>query len=266
MSMLGVDISEFQSPGAISFDGIDFVIIRASYGKGGFDKHMKAHADTALAQNKLIGFYHYAYPDFGNSPQEEAETFLTAIKPYIGKAILALDWEGGAIPFPASWPLNFMDIVSRETGAIPFFYTFASEAKKEKWKQLSKKYPLWIAHWGVDKPNCGVWSECLIHQYSDKPVDQDITSSKLTRSNWHNYTGGNNMTQQEFNKMMDTYLAERAAKSVSNWAEDAVENIKALGVMVGDANGRFRGRSFVTREELAQVISSLIKRYHPKGL
>lgn len=264
--MRGIDISEFQRPGSVSFDGNDFVIIRASYGNGGLDKHMKAHADMAIAQNKLIGFYHYAYPDFGNSAEEEAETFLTAVKSYIGKGILALDWEGKAIPYPASWALEFMDIVARETGATPFFYTFASETKKDKWKQLAQKYPLWVAHWGTDKPDCGVWGECLIQQYSDKPVDQDITSSKLTRSNWHNYTGGNNMTQQEFDKMMDTYLAERAAKSVSKWAVGAVENIKDLGIMVGDANGRIRAQSFVTREEVAQVISSLIKRYHPKGL
>lgn len=186
--------------------------------------------------------------------------------PYIGKAILALDWEGEAVRYPASWAAEFMNIISRETGATPFFYTFASETTKAKWKAIAKRYPLWIAHWGINNPDCGVWKEFHIHQYTDHPVDQDVTSDKLTRENWHKYTGGDNMTQQEFNKMMGIYLAELAEKDVSKWAKGSVESVKNIGVMVGDANGQFRGQSFVKREELAQVISSLIKRYHPKGL
>ena len=42
---------------------------------------------------KLLGVYHFARPDLGNSPEAEAEFFVNNIKGYLNEAIIALDWE-----------------------------------------------------------------------------------------------------------------------------------------------------------------------------
>lgn len=65
------------------------------------------------------------------------------------------------------------------------------------------------------------------------------------------------MTQEQFNAFMDNYLAERAQLPASKWAEEALTNAKAEGIIVGDGDGNQRPKSFVTREELAVVINKL---------
>ncbi len=57
----------------------------------------------------------------------------------------------------------------------------------------------------------------------------------------------------EWKKFMDQYRAELAKKPASNWAKEAVDYVKKEGIMNGDANGQFRPRDFITREEVAAI-------------
>ncbi|HEU4963602.1 MAG TPA: cadherin-like beta sandwich domain-containing protein [Bacilli bacterium] len=43
----------------------------------------------------------------------------------------------------------------------------------------------------------------------------------------------------------------------SHWAYDAIANVYAQGIMIGDPNGNFRPEAVVTRAEMAQVIANL---------
>lgn len=65
------------------------------------------------------------------------------------------------------------------------------------------------------------------------------------------------MTAEEVKKIaleaIQEYNAEQAKKATPKWAEDAVEAVKAAGVMSGDEGG-FRPESTVKRDELAQTI------------
>lgn len=57
------------------------------------------------------------------------------------------------------------------------------------------------------------------------------------------------MTQEQFNKMMDAYLAERAERAPSPWAEAAVRHAKASGITDGT-----RPQDFATREEVLTML------------
>lgn len=68
-----------------------------------------------------------------------------------------------------------------------------------------------------------------------------------------------NVTQEEFNVMMENYLAILAEKDPGEWSEEAREFVCENGLMQGDADGNMRWKSFLTREEMAQLL------YNEKG-
>lgn len=170
----GIDISAWQTGGKVNYSGCDFVIIRATKG-GAKDSEMLAHYNKALKENKLIGFYHYAYPDLGNTAKAEADNFVETVKPYLGKTILALDFEQNALTIanPDKWALDFLNEVYKQTGIRPMLYVQASAVHKFKMVQANN-YGLWIAHWGADKPTINPWKFYALWQYRGEPLDLDF--------------------------------------------------------------------------------------------
>ena len=65
------------------------------------------------------------------------------------------------------------------------------------------------------------------------------------------------MTQEQFNEMMDKWLAQRAAEPASDWSEKERTWMEEMGLIRGDEAGNRSYKSFCTREELAAVIYRL---------
>ena len=67
------------------------------------------------------------------------------------------------------------------------------------------------------------------------------------------------MTQEQFDQMMDNWLARRAQEPASDWAKPYIEEAIEAGAMA-EVNGTIeRPQSFVTRQELATVAAALSK-------
>ena len=62
------------------------------------------------------------------------------------------------------------------------------------------------------------------------------------------------MTQDQFNRMMDTWIAQQAAKPASTYAEGALSWAKEQGIMVGDEKGNQMPQSYVKRQDLALML------------
>lgn len=67
------------------------------------------------------------------------------------------------------------------------------------------------------------------------------------------------MTQERFNELMDSYLAQRAQLDPGDWSAPARAWAQDRGIVVGDGAGGFRYRSFATREEMVQMLYQLSK-------
>lgn len=65
------------------------------------------------------------------------------------------------------------------------------------------------------------------------------------------------MTQERFNELMDSYLARRTQLGPSEWSAPARKWAEAAGIVAGDGDGSFRYRSFTTREETLQMLYQL---------
>lgn len=66
------------------------------------------------------------------------------------------------------------------------------------------------------------------------------------------------LDQAQFNKMMDTYLAERGQEEPSDWSKDAREWAEKKGIIKGTDVG-MEYQSFVTREQLVTMLNRMKK-------
>lgn len=68
------------------------------------------------------------------------------------------------------------------------------------------------------------------------------------------------VTQEEFNTMMNTWIAEQAEKDASSWSAEARTWAEKNGLISGDAKGRKLYKKFLTREEFAVVLYRALHR------
>lgn len=178
MGLNGIDISSWQDDLVVSAMGTcDFVIVKATGGAGYSNECFRRHADETLAAGKLLGCYHYAR-DRGYEGSAEADHFIAAFRPYVGKAIPFLDWEADALSLGPSWAKRWLDRVKAKTGVTPGIYTSKSVLFSYDWAAVAKTYPLWVAQYPnyeetgflsepwTDGWDFGAWSSPLIFQYT----------------------------------------------------------------------------------------------------
>lgn len=74
------------------------------------------------------------------------------------------------------------------------------------------------------------------------------------RETWKAEQEDKEVTQEQFNKMMDTYLAERERQPVSDWAKEDWEKAKAGGITDGNMP-----QAFATREQVISLIRRAVR-------
>lgn len=148
----------------------DGVIAKATEGVSYKNPFFATDCNTALEQGKLIGCYHYARAE-KNGAEDEALWFLRNCKDYIGKAILALDWEGASLSVNPSWARTWLDTVYKITGVRPLIYTSESVVKTLGDVQ-SGNYGLWVAKYSKKTPSVAPWKFKALWQYTSSPYDK----------------------------------------------------------------------------------------------
>ena len=199
--MRGIDISRWQSDLDISKIDCDFVIVKATQSTDYISPAFTQQIEQAISLGKLVGIYHYAG---GGGAQAEAEHFINTVKPYIGKAILCLDWEGEQNPNfkNPTYAMMWLDYVKNSTGVVPFIYMSKSVCRQYSW---DASYPLWCAQYAnsnttgwqeypwTDNKGFGAWEEPLIFQYTGSGIVDgyggklDLDKAYITAKEWKAY-------------------------------------------------------------------------------
>lgn len=199
--MRGIDVSGWQ--GSMNFSDWDFVMMKASEGNGFKDKMLDKHYDNLHGSSdgkpdkkKCYGFYHYARPDLGNSPEEEAQWFLSLVGHHAGYAMLALDWEGESLKYGTDWALRWLDYVHAKTGVKPLIYIQGSQEWTGNYNAIrDRDYGLWIAHWGVNSPVVKNWPFYAMWQYQGSPLDTNLFNGD--ESIWRLYCQGERVYEDD---------------------------------------------------------------------
>ena len=175
----GIDISHhnFYMKDLHDINTKDFVIMKATEGVRFRDNKLPVYMNV-LNDDMLYGFYHFARPDLGNDPEDEAKNFVNYIRKYISdRSILALDVEAAALSVKGldRWCATWMQIVEIETGILPLLYCSTAETKKFT-ATAALGCGLWAAKWG-NKPTqkqIDPWPFWAIWQYTDSEIFSGI--------------------------------------------------------------------------------------------
>lgn len=171
----GIDISSHQGGLNVGAIWADFVIVKATEDDDYENPYKDSQAQATLGAGKRLGFYHFARP--GDSAAQ-ARYFVDAVRDYVGKATLWLDWEANAVEQGPGWAKTFLDTVRSLTGATPGIYMNGSAVDGYDWSAVAPQYPLWYAG-GPDYsdygssysdptvPTVSYWGSPLIHQYTE---------------------------------------------------------------------------------------------------
>lgn len=203
--MNGIDISSYQAELNAGIVPSDFVIIKATEGTNYINPTWEEQAGQVTQANKLLGFYHFA--SIGN-PITEADFFISVVKNYIGKAILVLDFEAGAIN---AWgnvgARQFLNRVKEKTGINPMIYMSSDVTRQFNWSIISSTNPLWVAQYAsmsptgyqsepwTDGKGYGTWNSAVIHQYSSAGSlanwngNLDINLAYINANQWKSLAG-----------------------------------------------------------------------------
>lgn len=142
----GIDISSWQDGLNVASVAADFVIIKATGGKGYVNPSCDKHFQQAKTSNKRRGVYHFRDDGFPGTAQEEADYFVDNIKGYLdGNTLLVLDWEDGDLGNVA-WARAWLDRVKDRTGVKPMIYMSESVVNSHDWSRvIDGDYGLWVA-------------------------------------------------------------------------------------------------------------------------
>lgn len=198
--LTGIDISHhnYNMKDRGEINSLDFVIMKATEGIRFKDNKMPVYMNI-LDKDMLYGFYHFARPDLGNTPADEAVHFLRTVTPYLSKkSLLALDVEANALNVPDidHWCCTWAQIVEIESGILPLIYCSSAETKKFP-VTAALGCGLWVAKWGK-KPTAkqlepwdfyAIWQQSNNFIFSGVRCDLDVFNG--TREQWIKYCGDN---------------------------------------------------------------------------
>lgn len=172
MALQGVDVASWQA--GIDFTKVpaDFVIAKATQGTNYVNPDCDRVIQQCIKLGKCWGTYHYVD---GSGAQAEADYYVKNIQGYIGKGVLAIDWESGSNKAWGNYAYldTLVNRVIERTGVRPMIYAQASVYAQVA--AVAKKYncAVWCAQYAnmnttgyQDKPwNEGAYT-CAIRQYS----------------------------------------------------------------------------------------------------
>lgn len=180
MSIFTVDVFSGSADSIVTDSHAQGIIIKATQGNNYVNPKCNHQWDLAGQNGKLRGLYHYAG---GGDPVKEAQYFLANIRNYIGKALLAIDWEEkqNSAWGNTNWVRQFVDEVHRQTNIWPIIYV--QESALNQVANCANDCGLWVAKypynwntWTVPnmKVSSGAFATITGWQFTGGDMDRSI--------------------------------------------------------------------------------------------
>ena len=174
----GQDVSSYEPDHDWNASSAKFGIVKATEGLDFRDRAFARHWRQLAKKGIVRGAYHFGHPR--DNPIAEADFFLSVVNRQPAKPgdLLVLDLEstdGRSVSEVNAWAKAWLARVQTKTGVKPMVYSSWNFANT--YGAGLAQYPLWVAFYGDDivTPPAD-WKSWAIHQYSDTPIDQDVSS------------------------------------------------------------------------------------------
>ena len=236
--MQGIDVSSwngapFNSITEAAYKQSDFCIVKLTQGTSYLNPNADYAINRTLNDGKLLGLYHYAS---GHDAKTEAQYFYRHAKPYIGKAILCLDWEAEQNSAFGSnqWCKQFVDELYRLAKVYAVIYTGSYVLQQVS--NLVDKCELWLAGypdyrttWNVPTFPYSIapWNNYFIWQFTSAG-GVDKNTCPFTKAKWQAIAKGNNIKEDVKDIMTDI---NEVGKKVWAYKNAKLEKRDAYGIL-----------------------------------
>lgn len=247
--MQGIDISGWQPAYVTQTVDYDFAIIKATQGTDDSNGNFDAQVSNVLNRGKGLGVYHFAN---GGDVRTEADAFLRRARPYLGRAVLALDWESclaygtrGCIRANPQWGngdwiRRFVNYVHDRTNVWPLVYIQASAVGQVS-ADVRANCGLWVAQYASNNPTGYQVAPWRIGLYGEA-VRQYASTGRL-----NGYAGNLDLdifrgARDQWDRYANPALASKPSGPSGGAVAPAVDwNALAVAVIRGDyGNGGVR--------------------------
>lgn len=134
----------------------------------GLDPTFRANWAGSKAAGVVRGAYHFGRPDLGNTPEAEADWFLSRVLPGLQPGdLLALDLESGTGNL-AAWAARWLARVRARAGFAPMLYASPNfmATRGITFANIGGHYGQWLADWTAHEPGpTNGWPVIAIWQY-----------------------------------------------------------------------------------------------------
>lgn len=187
MEYRGIDVSSFQESvfwNEVQIFGIQFAMIRATYGTSGIDKRFHNNIIGISQTNIAAGAYHYCYAMNTDEAVAEANHFLDIVSPYKFYYPLALDIEEVSISELGKEKVT--DIILaftntlREKKYYPMVYLNLSWVRNFVDLERISDLDIWLADWSSDlsySKNVTIWQHSQDGEISGITGGVDLNTS-----------------------------------------------------------------------------------------
>lgn len=156
--------------GAKELKPVSFVFIKATEGTSMKDKHFKKHWEQAGKRDIRRGAYHFFRSS--KSGKAQARHFIRTVESLRYKdfpPVLDIETihQGCTDELLNSRALEWLQEVEIHFGRKPIVYSSASFINGHLCKEIRENYPIWVAHYNVDKPRTDQW---MFWQFTDQAV------------------------------------------------------------------------------------------------
>ena len=149
---------------------VEAVYMKASEGESMRDRRFRDNWEEAGKRDIKRGAYHFFSP--ARNPEKQADHFIRVVgelrhsdlPPVLDIETLPLDVTKERLNRNA---LIWLRLIERHYGKRPVVYAPDSFIRDLLTPEITEKYPLWVAHYEVEKPVCAKWK---MWQFTDRAV------------------------------------------------------------------------------------------------
>ena len=261
--IVGNDIAVFQKD--IDWEtykkNSNFVIIKSTEGVGFTDPKFSRNQSEARRVGMAVGYYHFARPDLGNTPETEADYFLKVVGAPKDGEVFCLDYEPPSqIQAHVDWCRKFMDRIFEKIGVRCLIYLNQSQVKKFDWRKvIDGNYGLWIAAYTFNPNNnsfeTGQWPGAVMQQWTNgqtvpgipTPADGDAFFGDIATFKKYGYKtppappAPTPPGADDFKKKIQTYFNfEISAEDVIKFIEERKKEINTLNGAIDIKNAKIK--------------------------
>ena len=173
------------------------VMVKVSQGTGYVNPDAAAWLAWLISQGKPFGTYHYL--DTAGA-EAEARHYVRSAAEYVGKGLLAIDYEGETLAMGTVYLKACLDEVLRLTGIRPMVYCSQSVVAAQDFGAIAAAgYPLWLAQYADMNPVSGFLDEPW-QRGSVAPFPRFIMQQYTSRGHLSGWSGN-----LDFDKFFGSY-------------------------------------------------------------